>query len=69
MEKRKESIAPPLGVMPRFIWDEKRLEDLKGAIGRYLAANKPIHIKWVEEYNELVERLGKGAGEHDGPCG
>lgn len=50
MEHKK----PPIGVMPRFIWEENRLIALKGAIDRFTEVNQPIPIEWIEEYNELV---------------
>ena len=45
---------PPLGVMPKFIWDKKRLAMLREGIKRYLDANKAIPVDWIAEYNELV---------------
>ncbi len=45
---------PPLGVMPKFIWDCKRTAMLKEAIKRYLDADKAISVDWIAEYNELV---------------
>jgi hypothetical protein len=48
---------PPLGIMPRYIHDEQRLNDLCLAINRYITGNKAIPIEWIEEYNELVKRL------------
>jgi len=49
---------PPLGVMPKFIWDKKRIDMLKEAIKRYLDSDKAIPVDWAAEYNELVK--GKG---------
>ena len=46
---------PPLGVMPKFIWDRKRISMLKEAIKRYLDENKAIPNEWITEYNELVK--------------
>lgn len=48
---------PPLGIIPRYIWDEKRLSELSAAIVRYLEAGYEIHPDWIEEYDELIERL------------
>lgn len=48
-----KSKRPPSGITPRFLWDEKRRDDIRGAIIRYLDADKPIPPEWVEEYNEL----------------
>lgn len=49
-------IKPPLGVMPKYIWDRKRKEELAAAIDRYSDAGKRIPEEWVEEYNEIVEK-------------
>lgn len=47
----------PLGVAPRWAWDEQRYSDLADAIGKYLGAGLPIDPLWVEEYNELHKRI------------
>lgn len=49
-------IKPPLGVLPRHIHDENRLEDLKGAITRYMDAGLMVKHEWIEEYNELIKK-------------
>jgi hypothetical protein len=48
---------PPLGIMPRKFWEEKRAWDIMEAINRYLQANTPIPSEWIEEYNELIEKI------------
>lgn len=45
---------PPLGVMPKYIWNRKRLSELKRAIQEYTQKNLMVPIEWVEEYNELL---------------
>lgn len=47
---------PPLGVMPRDIWDRKRQEELAEAMARYLEAGMKIPTEWLEEYNEISDR-------------
>lgn len=47
---------PPLGVMPRDIWDRKRKEELAEAMARYLEAGMKIPTEWIEEYNEISDR-------------
>ena len=47
---------PPLGVMPRDIWDQKRKEELAEAMARYLEAGMKIPTEWIEEYNEISDR-------------
>jgi len=51
------AIKPPLGLTPRRFTDEKRLNEVQGALVRYYDANKAIPLDWIIEYNELVERL------------
>ena len=50
---------PPLGIMPRAIWIETRLESIEDAINRIFneACTYPIPMEWIEEYNELIEML------------
>lgn len=59
--KNKENmciaIKPPLGVMPRDMWDRKRKKDLADAMARYLEAGMKIPAEWIEEYNEISDRL------------
>lgn len=54
MERAKK---PTLGVMPKYLWDELRRDDLAQAI--YLAAKSGSRIltEWTQEYNEIVARL------------
>jgi hypothetical protein len=47
---------PPLGIMPRKMWDEIRQRDIEDAIERYKAVDKPIPVEWAREYIELVRR-------------
>lgn len=47
---------PPLGIMPRYLWERKRCREIAEAIDQYTYAEKPIPNEWVEEYNELVEK-------------
>ena len=47
---------PPLGIMPRKLWDEKRMVDLVDASRRYKKAGMDIPTEWQEEYAELVTR-------------
>lgn len=46
---------PPLGVMPKDMWDYKRKTKLIEAMCRYLNAEKDIPKEWVDEYNELCK--------------
>jgi hypothetical protein len=46
---------PPIGVIPKSMWDEKRLFELRSAINRYADSFNIIPLKWVEEYNEILK--------------
>lgn len=48
---------PPLGVMPREIWYRQRQKDLADAIVRYLEAGMKAPLEWIEEYNDISDRL------------
>jgi len=53
--KKDNTDRPPLGVMPKFIWDRKRIDMIKGGIKRYIDADKPIPVDWITEYNGIIE--------------
>jgi hypothetical protein len=45
---------PPIGVMPRWAWNERRIRDLIDAISRRVdAACWPIPPEWIEELRDL----------------
>lgn len=46
---------PPLGLRPRWIVVEQRINEIKQALHNYLDTPKyPIPHEWIEEYNQLV---------------
>ncbi|NGM81226.1 hypothetical protein G5B47_02235 [Paenibacillus sp. 7124] len=51
-------IKPPLGLTPRFIVEERRIDEIKAAVTRYFDAGRKVPADWIAEYNELVERKG-----------
>ena len=60
------AIKPPLGLIPKRFHDvffervkEERLNKVREAIARYYNAGLKINIEWIEEYNELVDCVGK----------
>lgn len=55
--RHSNSSKPPLGVLPRYLHEETRMLDLKAAIISYLEDDKPVLMDWVEEYNELQEKI------------
>ena len=49
----------PAGIAPQWLHDEQRYSDLAGAIKRYLDGGYPIDHLWIQEYNELHEKIDK----------
>lgn len=49
-------IKPPIGILPRYIHEEQRIESIKGAMNKYINENKKFPTEWLEEYNELIGR-------------
>jgi hypothetical protein len=45
---------PPLGVVPKYIHDDTRLDELRFAIMRYAEARRQISLDWIDEYNTIV---------------
>ena len=50
-------MKPPLGLTPKKIWQEERLEQVSAAVQRYYEAGLEIPLDWIVEYNELVRIL------------
>lgn len=50
---------PPIGLLPKKIFDNFRLVDIHDAVNRYFFDKKEIPIEWIEEYNELVKKVRK----------
>lgn len=45
---------PPLGLVPRYVRTQQRLEEIKDAVSRRMERNLTIPQEWIEEYNELA---------------
>lgn len=58
----KRIIKPPLGIVPKDIWDFQRFGNMRDAITRYLNAALPIKKEWITEYNDLISKLPKQDG-------
>lgn len=50
---------PPLGLIPRFIIDEERKQEILDAVQRRLDENHQVPIDWMIELNEINLRLKK----------
>jgi hypothetical protein len=48
---------PPIGIMPEWLWREKRLKELREAIKRYCDAKIPVGLDWIIEELLLREWL------------
>ncbi len=49
---------PPLGIMPKRIYQEQRFDVISEALIRFIACTTvKIPVTWIEEYNELIEEL------------
>jgi hypothetical protein len=48
---------PPLGLMPKWRWDEIRVESLCAAIHRYTEAGQPVPQAWVDELKAMVPTI------------
>lgn len=48
---------PPLGLRPRIIAEEARLEEINQAIKRYLNAGREIPIGWLEERGDICASI------------
>lgn len=69
--KLKRTVKPPIGVTPKFVLEERRFNELKEAIGRYIEANWPIPSEILWEYNAMANRLPKddaGNGNGEAAC-
>ncbi len=42
----------PLGLMPRWLWREKRIWEIISAIERYHQAKEPVPTEWFTELHE-----------------
>lgn len=45
---------PPLGVPPRYIWEDRRKQDLARAIHEYIHEGREPRITWIDELRSLV---------------
>ena len=55
--------APPIGLRPRWLVVEARMEEIRQAMTRYVNANTAIPPEWLQEYRELRSWLRVHRGE------
>ena len=51
--KEKAMEKPPLGLTPKSIHDQGRAVDILEAMKRYVYADKPIPVEWIDELRRL----------------
>lgn len=44
---------PPLGLMPKKLWDAQRMRDIYDAMERYAVAGKAVPLAWVQELRNI----------------
>ena len=49
--------APPIGVRPRWSWDEARVQEISEALVRYSEDKKDVPLEWIDEHREPSVRL------------
>jgi len=47
---------PPIGIIPKWLHNEQRQQQLMAAIIRYADAGRTIPVEWVTEFNELSNK-------------
>jgi hypothetical protein len=52
---------PPLGLEPRHIYEEKRINQIQASITRYVMQREDVPDEWIIELGELLKRKK----EHD----
>lgn len=46
-----------VGIIPRYLWVERRFNDVRGCIMRYAENLEEIPLEWVEEYGSLRKEI------------
>lgn len=52
-----DNLKPPLGLRPRDIVIQERMDEIIAAVNRYRAVKKPIPEKWSNEYFDISSEL------------
>lgn len=53
---------PPLGLMPKRLWEEQRMGEIAAAVARYREAGMDVPMEWMLEYSELYWTLQMSGG-------
>ena len=54
MKSEEKIKRPPLGLVPKYIHESKRHNEVCEAITRYYQEGLEIPIEWIEEYNQYI---------------
>ncbi len=58
-----KAIKPPIGLIPRKIWQEQvieaRLDEVGTAINRYVSAGHQPPKEWIKEFRKLLKQFGR----------
>lgn len=49
----------PLGLPPKWLHDENRLNEIILAIGRYMEASCELPQEWIDEYNSICKTINE----------
>lgn len=45
---------PPLGIIPKYLWEENRAQDILNAMVRYSEKHLPTPREWIFEIAEYI---------------
>lgn len=61
----KESVKPPIGLVPKYMHDQERLIEVLRAILRYVEAGFSISDDWIQECNDLLIKYNFERQKHE----
>lgn len=59
VKRQRKKKKPPIGLMPKALHEQQRVDNLKTVINRYLEVEEPVPVEWIVEYNERVTASGR----------
>lgn len=57
--------SPPIGLIPKFVRDQERAQEILAAMSRYVEAGKKFPREWVDELTQLVVEDGNAKPKTD----
>jgi len=61
--KTIKHVGSPLGMKPKWLHDEMRLQEVQDTIERFNLVEKPVPEEWVNEFNELSGQIQESCQE------